>query len=274
MRPIYRLIVSDLDESLLNDQGKISVADQQTIRQLSTRGVKFVPNTGRGFASVQPLLQKIGTYQKDQQFVISYNGGVIVNNHHNDVLISHLLPFQIADKLYQLARQHDDLCIHIYTIHDVYIANITPEEQEYIKTRGVKALPFTEANLQSLQHQPIVKIIMENLDQSRLKAFYQEVQAAVPEPLAVTYSSNRYIEFNPPQVSKGQATQELAQRLNIPINEVIALGDNSNDLSMIKQAGLGVSVQNGTTEVKQAAQTVLAASNNQNPLTEIAQRFF
>lgn len=274
MISIYRLIVSDLDESLLNDEGKISPADQNTIRQLIARGVKFVPNTGRGFASVQPLLQKIGTYQKDQQFVISYNGGVIVNNYHNDVLISHLLPFALADQLYQLARQHDDLCIHIYTVHEVYIANITPEERAYIKSRGVKALPFEEATLKQLQNQPIVKIIMENLDQSRLTAFYKEVQAAVPEPLAVTYSSNRYIEFNPPQVSKGQATEELAQRLKIPISDVIALGDNSNDLSMIKQAGLGISVQNGTDEVKQAAQTVLKASNNQNPLTEIAERFF
>lgn len=83
---MYKLIVSDLDETLLGSDGKISQENIEAIKAASKKGVKFVPNTGRDFASVQVLLQKLGLYQEANEFVISYNGGAIVENQDNRVL--------------------------------------------------------------------------------------------------------------------------------------------------------------------------------------------
>ena len=66
----------------------------------------------------------------------------------------------------------------------------------------------------------------------------------------VSYSSNRYIEFNHQGVNKGQGLKKLAELLHVDIKDTIAIGDNFNDLSMIKVAGLGVGVQNTVEEMK------------------------
>lgn len=271
---MYKLIVSDLDESLLNDHGEISEADVQTIRQLTAMGVKFVPNSGRGFASMRSLLEKIGTYGQPNQYVVSYNGGVIVDNEHYNVLVNHYLDHQVADQLYQLARLEPQLGIHVYTLNEVYVTNINADERAYIQSRKVIPRELNDPTLARFKNIPIVKIIMENLDQQVLTDFRQKAIEKVSAPMTIAYSSSRYVEFNPPTVDKGRATIELGARLGIETDEIIALGDNFNDLPMIKAAGMGVSVQNGIAEVKQAANLVLDANNNQSPITELYQRLF
>lgn len=271
---MYKLIVSDLDESLLDDTGNISDADLATINKLRHQGVKFVPNTGRGFKSVQPLLKKIGTIDQPNEFVISYNGGVIVENQNNQVLASHYLPHQIAEQIYQLARLQPALGVHIYTLNDVYTYNIDTNEHQYIASRHVTTIDFDQPTLALFQQKPIVKMLVANLDQTQLIAFQHQVLAAIDDPLSLSFSSNRYLEFNPAHVNKGKAVLELGQMLNIAPHEIMTIGDNHNDLTMIEAAGMGVAVNNSIPVIKKAAQLTLAATNNDNPITEIYQRLF
>lgn len=271
---MYKLIVSDLDETLLRDDGTVSKQDIQSIKNLSALGVKFVPNSGRGFASMQRLLADFGTLNQDGQYVISYNGGVIVNNYHNQVLVSHYLDYDIANQLYLLALEQANLGIHIYTLNDVYIYNASDDELAYLKTRNVQYHDFADTDLSTFSETPIVKIIMENTDHEQLEKFKSKALAEVTVPLTITFSSGRYVEFNPAGIDKGRAALELAAKLQIKPEEVIAIGDNSNDLSMIKAAGMGISVQNGIPEVKDASNLILDATNNENPITEIYQRLF
>lgn len=271
---MYKLIVSDLDETLLKDNGNISTEDVQSIKKLTAAGVKFVPNSGRGFASMQNLLSLVGTFNQADQYVISYNGGVIVNNYQNQVLVSHFLDYDVANQLYLLAHQQSNLGIHVYTLNDVYIYNASADETAYLETRQVQYHTFDAADLSRFEKTPIVKIIMENTDHQQLEDFKTRALKKVECPLTATFSSGRYVEFNPANINKGQATLELAEKLHIRPEEVIAIGDNSNDLSMIKAAGMGISVQNGIPEVKAAANLILTGTNNDNPLTEIYQKLF
>ncbi|WP_137598062.1 Cof-type HAD-IIB family hydrolase [Paucilactobacillus kaifaensis] len=271
---MYKLIVSDLDESLLGDTGNISKADLDTIHQLRRRGVKFVPNTGRGFKSVQPLLKQIGTIDQANEYVISYNGGVIVENQHNHVLSSHYLSHSIAEQIYQLARFQPDLGVHIYTLNDVYTFNIDTDERNYIDSRNVTTTDFDQPNLDIFQQQPIVKMLVSNLSHDKLTTFQQQVLTAISVPLSLSFSSNRYLEFNPANVNKGKAVLELGQTLKIEPNEIITIGDNHNDLTMIEAAGMGVAVNNSIPAIKKAAQLTLDATNNDNPITEIYRRLF
>ena len=90
----------------------------------------------------------------------------------------------------------------------------------------------------------------------------------------MTYSSNRYVEFNPDAIDKGKAAIALGEQIGIKKDEIIALGDNSNDLSMLQQVGLGVAVSNGIPAVKHAAGLVLDATNNDDPVTELYEKVF
>lgn len=271
---MYKMIVSDLDESLLQDDGRVSKRDIETIHKLRDEGVKFVPNTGRGFASVQALLAEIGTKDLAGQYVISYNGGAIVENAGNRIMVEHALPFAVADELFRLAMAEGDLCAHVYTFHHVYVANINEPEKEYLMNRGVEYEMIDAQDLAAFQNRPIAKVIFQHLDYGVRERFYEKAKAAIATPMTITYSSNRYVEFNPAGIDKGIAALTLGEQIGVAKDEIIALGDNSNDLSMLQQVGLGVAVANAIPAVKRAAGLVLPVTNNDDPITALYDAVF
>ena len=91
--------------------------------------------------------------------------------------------------------------------------------------------------------------------------------------LDVSYSSNRYIEFNHQGVNKGQGLKKLADILGVDIKDTIAIGDNFNDLSMIKVAGLGVGVQNTVENMKKECDVITKATNNENAVAEVISKY-
>lgn len=271
---MYKMIVSDLDESLLRTDGSVSPADVATIAKLRAQGVKFVPNTGRGFASVQPLLQTIGTADTAGQYVISYNGGAIVENAGNKILASTALPFAVAEQLFRLAAAHPDLGAHIYTFHHVYVFRPTASEKQYLANRGVNYADWTEPTLAALQEHALVKVIFAHPELAARQAFAAEVQATIDYPFTVSYSSGRYVEFNPAGIDKGDAALQLGAKIGIRPEEIIALGDNLNDLAMLQKVGLGVSVANGVPQIQAAADLVLPVDNDHDPVSALYQAVF
>ena len=89
----------------------------------------------------------------------------------------------------------------------------------------------------------------------------------------VSYSSNRYIEFNHKGVNKGAGLKKLADLLHIDIQDTIAIGDNYNDLSMIKDAGLGVGVQNAAPGIKTDCDYITTATCEEGAVCEVIEKF-
>ena len=91
--------------------------------------------------------------------------------------------------------------------------------------------------------------------------------------VAISYSSNRYMEFNAIGVNKGQGLIDLANKLGIDIKDTIAVGDNYNDLSMLKVAGLSVGANNAVDDVKAICDYVTKANNNEGVVDELIRRY-
>ena len=89
----------------------------------------------------------------------------------------------------------------------------------------------------------------------------------------VSYSSNRYMEFNTLGVNKGTALAILANKLSIPIEQTIAIGDNYNDVAMLKAAGLAVAAGNGVDDVKALCDYTTQADNNEGVVAEAIRKF-
>ena len=90
----YKVIASDMDETLLNDQHVICQRNIDLIRLAKEKGVKFVPATGRGFMSIQRDLKLLGLYDIPQEYVISFNGGALTENKNNQLLYFEGLSFE------------------------------------------------------------------------------------------------------------------------------------------------------------------------------------
>ncbi|MGL5898723.1 MAG: HAD family hydrolase, partial [Lactobacillaceae bacterium] len=111
------------------------------------------------------------------------------------------------------------------------------------------------------------------LNRSKLKQIYQYIPQNLLNETTATFSSNRYLEFNEVGVNKGKGLLELAKILKIKPKEIVAIGDNTNDLSMIKVAGLGIAVQNATPDVKHAATYITQADYKHDAVNEAIEKF-
>lgn len=136
-------------------------------------------------------------------------------------------------------------------------------------------MPVTEIfrqDIDFLQDQQIVKALYMSLDPAYLQRIAGEI-ADITQKIDVSYSSNRYIEFNHQGVNKGQGLLALAKRLGVRPEETIAIGDNFNDLSMIQTAGLGIGVQNAAEGIRPYCDFITAATNNEHAVAEVIERF-
>lgn len=267
---MYKIIACDLDETLIRTDRTISKEDKEAIKKATELGVKFVPATGRGFNTVDKTLKELGLYNLDNEYVISYNGGAITENKDNKLLHFKGISFNLASELYKRGLNYD-VCIHVYTKDMVYAYNYLQEEIDYLAGR-MEVTEIFDDNIDFLKGQDIVKCLYMNTDYSYLNRIEEELKD-ITEDIDVSYSSNRYIEFNHQGVNKGSGLQSLVDLLGVDIKDTIAIGDNFNDLSMIKVAGLGVGVQNTIEDMKKECDIITNATCNESAVAEIINKY-
>jgi len=272
---VYKMLVSDLDETLLNDDGTVHEANLAAIKQAVAAGFKFVPNTGRSFKSVQELLKTLGLYDQAGQYVISYNGTAIVENKDNQVLLTRGMDLALAEKIFKAGLVNETVDVHVYTVDTLFIYNISPTDKQYMAERGVPYELMATDDLSFLANeQPVMKVIFEHPDEAVREQIRDAVLAAVgADQVEATFSSSRYVEFNKKGVDKGSASLLLGEKLGIARDEIIAAGDNNNDLKMLTAVGLGVSVANGIPAIKEAADVVTTKTNNEGAIAEILEKY-
>lgn len=267
---MYKIIACDLDETLLSSNTHVCARNQLAIQKARQLGVKFVPATGRGFKAITPTLKELGLNQEPGEYVISFNGGCITENKNNRILHFQGLSFEKASQLYQLGLKYD-VCIHVYTKNMLYMYHANQDEINYTAPRHPYRL-IKQQNINFLKGQDIAKLLYGNTNQNYLRKIAHDL-GKITADLAVSYSSNRYLEFNPQGIDKGFGLLWLAKKLGVKREQTMAIGDNFNDLPMIKAAGLGVGVANTNPEMKDQCDVITKASNNQGGVGEAIERF-
>ncbi len=269
---MYKLIASDLDETLLDDDHQIPQRVIDAVHAAEKAGARFVPSTGRPFGSAKGVLQTLGLDGSADDYVLSFNGGCVTRNDSDEPMTTSFLSKETAEAIYQAGREYG-VCLHINTLDPVYLYNYVPEERAYIEGR-MNIIETFMPSLDFLGNTGVVKIIYMSLDMDYLRRIERELaEKGVTEGLDVYYSGNRYLEFNAPGTNKGAGLARLAERLGIDMSQTIAIGDNSNDISMIRAAGLGCAVANATDEAKAAADYVCEADNNAGAVAEVIEKF-
>lgn len=266
----FKMIVSDLDETLLGLDGSISARNVEAIQKARKLGVRFVTATGRGYRSVRGTLDAIGLREMDQEYVISFNGGAVTENKGERLLRLEGIPFKKAEELFFRGLAHD-VCIHVYTKDTVYVYGLNQDEKDHLNGR-MEIQEFFTDHLDFLKGQEIVKVLYENTDCVYLNQIEDDLRP-ITQDIDVSYSSNRYIEFNRKGVNKGAGLLFLANLLGIRPEETIAVGDNYNDLSMIQAAGLGVGVQNTVPEMKPFCNVITNATCDEGAIAEIIEKY-
>lgn len=259
---MYRLLAIDLDGTLLTPPPHklITPRTQQLLCQLSAQGVAIVIATGQRL----PVLQQICRSLPLTAPQIIENGAVIVNIRSGAILHEKLLPTdQILATLEALRAFGFYRAYH--TNDEVYVDFNTPRAQSWYRPPVPPAIQVED--VASIYPQPCIKVVGIG-EESTLRAKRRELEDIFAEKLYVTQSSFDLIEFLNPEVSKVNALKTIAIDLGIAPEEVVAIGDNHNDIGMLRFAGLGVAMGNAHAEVKEAANHV-TLSNSQEGVAAV-----
>ena len=268
----YKVIASDMDETLLNDQHVICQRNIDLIRQAKEKGDKFVPATGRGFMSIQRDLKLLGLYDVAKEYVISFNGAVLSENKGNKIFQFNGLTFEKVKEIFQAGLKYN-VCQFINTIDTVYIYNASDAQKQKLKRLRIDAVYFEKPDIEFLKDKPICKMLYQNDDLNFLMGLENELNSIVKDCVTVSYSSNQYMEFNALGIDKGKGLIDLVNKLGIEIKDTIAIGDNYNDISMLRASGLAVGANNAADDVKNICDYVTVADNNEGVVAEVIERY-
>ncbi len=268
---MYKIITCDLDETLLDSNHQIPTRVKAAVAAARERGVRFVPASGRGFTTMQGTLEELGLRDLPGEYTISFNSGAITENRGNRIMYLQGISWDFANQVLLRGLALGDVCVHVYTTDVVWAWNVPQAEWDYIGSR-MNMVRTTEPNLDFLRGQQIVKCLLMNLDQDYLHRIARDSQDITAD-IDVSYSSNRYLEFNARGVNKGAGLMRLADMLGVPREQTIAIGDNYNDLSMVEAAGLGVLMANAPEELKPRADYVTHDDNDAGGVAEVIEKF-
>jgi hypothetical protein len=266
---MYRLLVADIDDTILDHDGSLPEANHRALEELHGRGIPVVFSSGRATVSVRDMARRILPLA-DDEYIISFNGARVVTADSGTVLFERLLPVELLREVTAYAREHG-LVVQGYEGNRFLVEAQNPRSDAYAKDTAMEyrvvdripdELPGGSAKLLFID------------DHEVLARHKPELERRAAGRWTLTFSKPHYLELLSPGVNKGEALRRLAERLEIPISETLAVGDSLNDREMLEAAGLGVAVANAREELKAVADVVLERTAGDGAIAELTERFF
>lgn len=245
---MYRLLAIDLDGTLLTPQKLITPRTRELLCQIAQAGIAIVIATGQ---TSQVLRHECGALPLTAPQIIE-NGAIVVDIRDGTILHEKLIPEEEILSTLAILRSFG-LHRAYHTYERVYVDKNTPRANNWYRPPVPPAIEVEDvAKLYPLRCIKVAGIG----DAETLREKRKELERIFAGKIYVTQSSFDIIEFLHPEVSKSNALKAIVADLGIAPQEVVAIGDNHNDIGMIRFAGLGVAMGNAHDEVKAQADYV------------------
>jgi Cof subfamily protein (haloacid dehalogenase superfamily) len=255
-----KLVVSDMDGTLLNSNHEVSSDFFKLYDQLSKFGIFFVAASGRPYYSITNKLEGI----KDRIAIIAENGGVL--SYNNEIQPSFKIPKQKLLTIEKILTPFNDIA-KTYCAQDC--AYIIAKDEDTVKIITEYYSQYQIINSVSVVEEPIVKVALYHSESS--ERFIYPFIKSLEKELRVLVSANHWVDISDPRIDKGNSLKLLQQKLNISKEETIVFGDYNNDLGMFDHAKYRVAMANAHPNVKAVA-NIETASNNELGVEQILKR--
>ena len=264
----YELIVLDLDGTLTNKDKVITPKTKEALMKVQEKGKKVVLASGRPTQGVVHLADelRLGDFGG---FILSNNGGMIINDKTKEVVFSALLPLEANKKIIRLSKEHR---VDILTYEGERIITNNKECPYGQLESRINGMELKEVeDVEGYVDFRVPKFLMLD-DGDYLETVEPRVKAALGKNFSVYRSEPFFLEILPKGIDKAQSLERLLERMGLTKEEMIACGDGYNDLSMIKYAGLGVAMENAVLPVRNAADYI-TLSNNNDGVAHVVEKF-
>lgn len=284
---MYKLIAIDLDGTLLNSYGQVSEKNREALKKAQEKGVQIVLASGRSTNSVKNIANELG----DNDYIICGNGSLVYDLQNDEIIYDKFIEKKKALQIIKICEENS-IYYNVYTENMVIAKSLSnnvlfyhqenankPDSRktkinlveniyEYIQNiENENILKFTISDNSSIIFNSIIKKLREikNIDVLDVAHMSRKIIKAGTEEVQMAYY---YTEITSENVDKWNAIKWLAEKLGIPNEEVMGIGDNVNDKLMIENAGLGVAMGNSAPYIKEIADRIVA-SNNDDGVAEI-----
>ena len=253
----YKLLVLDVDGTLLNDEREISKRTLAALLKVQQMGVRIVLASGRPTYGLMPLAKtlELGNYGG---FVLSYNGCQIIKAQNGEILFERRINPEMLPYLEKKARKNG---FAIFTYHDDTLITDSPDN-EYIKNEAllnnlkiIKEDEFSTA----IDFAPCKCMLVSDKEEALIE-LEQHWEKRLAGTLDAFRSEPYFLEVVPCGVNKANTLGALLEHLGVTREEVIAVGDGVCDVTMLQLAGMGIAMGHSQDSVKVCADYVTASN--------------
>lgn len=265
----YKVLVLDIDGTVTNSNKKVTPKTKEAIMKLQEDGIIVVVASGRPTYGVLPLAKEL-RLDEYGGYILSFNGGKIINCTTKEVVFEKILPENYLGKLADLAKEND---CEMMSYDGNCVITTNPIDPFIEIEAKINKLPIKNiASFHKYDKIPVNKCIVTAEDEHLaeveklfVKEFGQELSIFRSEPF--------FLEIMPKDIDKAFSLEKLLEYLNYKKEEMVACGDGFNDLSMIKFAGMGVAMENAQQVVKDAADFITKSNDEDGVAFAIEQLF-
>lgn len=250
-----QLLVLDIDGTIAGESNQIRASVKQAIQTAALRGVMIAIATGRMYRSALRFHQEVGSTLP----LLAYQGAWIQDPTTQQLLrhwsVSKQTAIQLLD-YFEQPRLRSLLSVHFYINDQLYVREITPETQIYVERSGIEAIAVGDLR-QVLTTEP-TKVLALSDDTTIIDELLGTLRRQyTPAELYLTKSVATFFEATNPVANKGAGVRYLTEELlGLQAANVMAIGDNFNDVEMLEYAGISVAMGNAPADVKAVAQWV------------------
>jgi len=277
----YKLIALDIDGTLLNSNSEITPATRRTLRQVYEAGATIVVSTGRRFCTAKPTADKLGI-----DVLLSCHNGVLLKKLDGELLFHRLLPCEVARTATKYIKRFGAFPIVFQGTQDeadIIVESATPDtsnppllmEGVYVKDYIQRNERFVTkvSNLETELSGDVIEVVaMVPLERHNGIVEYLRHHLGNKAKVIPTHGTSLlFLGVANPNVSKATPLRYLAEKMGIERKEVLAIGDNYNDLEMLEFAGLGILMGNANDELKQMGFYV-TASNDEDGVAQALEK--
>lgn len=246
----YKLIVLDVDGTMLNSNREVTKRTVQTLRRVQQMGIKVALASGRPTYGILPLARRIDL-DVYEGYIISYNGAQVMEAKDGQIIFERRIDPQMVPYIEKKARKMG-LTMAYYDGNEVVSDDISnPHVADEAQMNGM-SLRQDEMISVGMDDWPS-EIMLVSDDEQALNSLEQYMQRHLAGVMDTIHSNPYYLEIVGYQVGKSYAMSALVQKMGIQMSEVLAIGDGAADINMIQMAGTGVAMGNATEGVRRCA---------------------
>jgi Cof subfamily protein (haloacid dehalogenase superfamily) len=265
---MIQLLALDLDDTLLRADLTISPRNRAALKAAEDAGVRIVLASGRAIPAMEHYAEELGMFERPG-YMISDNGSTVTSTLPRALLVQHTIDRSLLNQLLQ-AFEVLDLPVQVYRDRTILVTKESAHTGTDMKLSGFSRELVPDL-ARHLDFDP-TKLVIPG-DPEVLPAALEVIRRTFGDRVNAFISKPYFLEVLPVQADKGTALGYVAHSLGIDAAAVMAMGDAANDLGMIRFAGWGVAMANGTEEVRQAARIVSVATHEADGVAEIVERY-